>query len=92
MTPHMSPADFRAHSHRAIDFIEDYLERLESFPVLSKSKPGEIYNALPAHAPELPDISRAELKNPRTCLGGIQVSLRGRDLKGPRWCPAPGLV
>jgi len=48
----MSPADFRAHSHRAIDFIADYLERIESFPVLSQVKPGDVYNALPAHAPE----------------------------------------
>lgn len=48
----MSPADFRAQSHRAIDFIADYLERLESFPVLSQVKPGDIYSALPAHAPE----------------------------------------
>jgi aromatic-L-amino-acid decarboxylase len=48
----MSPADFRAQSHRAIDFIADYLERVESLPVLSRVNPGDIYNALPAHAPE----------------------------------------
>ncbi len=57
--PHMSPADFRAQSRRAIDFIADYLERVESLPVLSQVKPGDIFNALPAHAPDQSAASRA---------------------------------
>lgn len=56
--PHMSPSDFRAQAHRAIDFIADYLSSIESRPVLSQLKPGDIYHALPAHAPELPALSR----------------------------------
>ncbi|MBX3380645.1 MAG: aspartate aminotransferase family protein [Phycisphaeraceae bacterium] len=52
MTPHMSPTDFRREAHRAIDFIADYLGSIESRPVLSQIKPGDIYNTLPAHAPE----------------------------------------
>ncbi|MBS0188726.1 MAG: hypothetical protein JSS51_11695 [Planctomycetes bacterium] len=37
-------------------------------------------------------LPRAELKDPRQCLGGVQVTLRGRDLKGPRWCLAPDML
>lgn len=35
-----------------VDFIADYLESIESRPVLSRVKPGEIRAKLPAHAPE----------------------------------------
>lgn len=48
----MSSSDFRTQAHRAIDFIADYLDTIESRPVLSTVKPNDIYNALPAHAPE----------------------------------------
>lgn len=37
-------------------------------------------------------IPRSELKDPRKCLGGVQVTVRGRDLKGPRWCLAPDML
>ncbi|MBX3388572.1 MAG: hypothetical protein KF691_03860 [Phycisphaeraceae bacterium] len=56
--PHMSPSDFRAQAHRAIDFIADYLASIESRPVLSQLKPNDIYNMLPVHAPELSALSR----------------------------------
>lgn len=65
--PHMSPGDFRTQAHRAIDFIADYLSSIESRPVLSQLRPGDIYNALPAHAPELSALSR----------GSAQPSTRG---------------
>ncbi len=44
--------DFRQQAHRVADWIADYLENPERFPVLSRVHPGEIRNALPAHAPE----------------------------------------
>jgi aromatic-L-amino-acid decarboxylase len=34
-----------------VDWIADYYERVESFPVLSQAKPGQIRNSLPAAAP-----------------------------------------
>jgi len=34
------------------DFIADYWERIESFPVLSQRKPGDILAAIPLHAPQ----------------------------------------
>jgi aromatic-L-amino-acid decarboxylase len=44
--------DFRAQAHRLADWIADYLEHPERFPVLSQVQPGEIRNGLPARAPE----------------------------------------
>ncbi len=49
---HMTPEEFRRHGHAVIDWIADYYSRIESFPVLSQAKPGEIRASLPAHAPE----------------------------------------
>jgi aromatic-L-amino-acid decarboxylase len=48
---HMSPDDFRRHGHEVIDWIADYYSRIESLPVLSQVKPGEIRESLPPIAP-----------------------------------------
>jgi aromatic-L-amino-acid decarboxylase len=47
----MSPDEFRRHGHEVIDWIADYYSRIESFPVLSQAKPGEIRESLPPCAP-----------------------------------------
>lgn len=49
---HMSPDEFREYGRQAVDWIADYYERIESFPVLSQVVPGEIRAALPDAAPE----------------------------------------
>ena len=49
---HMSPEEFRRQGHAVVDWIADYQSHIESFPVLSQVKPGEIRSKLPAHAPE----------------------------------------
>jgi aromatic-L-amino-acid decarboxylase len=48
----MSPDEFRRHGHQVIDWIADYHERLESFPVLSQASPGNVRASLPADPPE----------------------------------------
>jgi len=48
---HMTPEEFRRHGHAVVDWIADYYERIESFPVLSQAAPGQIRASLPAHAP-----------------------------------------
>jgi aromatic-L-amino-acid decarboxylase len=48
---HMSPEEFRRQGHAVVDWIADYQLRIESFPVLSPVKPGEIRSKLPATAP-----------------------------------------
>lgn len=49
---HMTPDEFRRHGHAVIDWIADYQSRIESFPVLSKVKPGNTRASLPQAAPE----------------------------------------
>lgn len=48
----MSPDDFRRWGHAAVDWIADYQKRVESLPVLSQVKPGDIRAKLPAAPPE----------------------------------------
>ncbi|HOK78573.1 MAG TPA: pyridoxal-dependent decarboxylase, partial [Verrucomicrobiota bacterium] len=48
----MTPDQFRYWGKKIVDWIADYHERVEQFPVLSTVKPGQIRAALPAHPPE----------------------------------------
>jgi aromatic-L-amino-acid/L-tryptophan decarboxylase len=48
---HMTPDEFRRYGHAVIDWIADYQSRVESFPVLSQAKPGQIRASLPANPP-----------------------------------------
>ncbi len=48
----MDPASFRRHGHALVDWIAEYLEHSEKYPVLARVKPGEIAAALPSQAPE----------------------------------------
>ncbi len=46
----MSPAEFRQHGHAVIDWIADYLEKPDKWPVLPAVRPGELRAILP-HSP-----------------------------------------
>ncbi|HEY1270942.1 MAG TPA: pyridoxal-dependent decarboxylase [Terriglobales bacterium] len=48
---HMSPDEFRRHGHAVVDWIADYYKRIDSFPVLSRAKPGQIRASLPTKPP-----------------------------------------
>lgn len=47
----MTPDDFRQHGHALIDWIAEYLENIEQYPVASQVQPGDIRAALPQHPP-----------------------------------------
>jgi len=49
----MSPEEFRKNGKQMIDWIADYYENVEKYPVLSQVKPGEITEQLPLKAPEV---------------------------------------
>ena len=51
----MDSASFRLHGHELVDWIADYLEHSDRYPVLARVKPGDIVSALPAAAPEDPE-------------------------------------
>jgi len=48
---HMTPDEFRRYGHAVVDWIADYQSRIESFPVLSQVKPGQIRASLPENPP-----------------------------------------
>lgn len=51
----MNLDDFRHYGHRLIDWIADYLEHPERYPVLSPSQPNEIKAQLPTTPPQQPE-------------------------------------
>jgi aromatic-L-amino-acid/L-tryptophan decarboxylase len=69
---HMTPDEFRRHGHAMIDWIADYQSRVESFPVLSQVKPGQIRASLPEHPPAQGEPFDALLKDiERVILPGV---------------------
>jgi aromatic-L-amino-acid/L-tryptophan decarboxylase len=48
----ITPSDFNKSAQQSINWISQYLENMNNFPVLSKSKPGEVKAQLPLHPPE----------------------------------------
>ncbi len=51
----MNGDEFRKSGHALVDWIADYLDHAERYPVLSRVKPRDIVRALPADAPEEPE-------------------------------------
>ncbi len=49
---HMTPEQLRQRGYQVVDWIADYLERLEDFPVRSQVAPGEVRGMLPEHPPK----------------------------------------
>ena len=48
----MTPDEFRTHGKALIDWIADYYEQIEKYPVLSQVAPGAVRAALPDEPPE----------------------------------------
>ena len=48
---HMSTEEFRRHGRAVVDWIADYYQNIESFPVLSQVQPGQIRASLPKDPP-----------------------------------------
>lgn len=48
----MDNNDFRRHGHAFVDWLADYFEQIEQFPVKSRSLPGDILSQLPVSPPE----------------------------------------
>jgi aromatic-L-amino-acid/L-tryptophan decarboxylase len=53
-TGDMPPEEFRRYGHEVIDWIADYLDQVERYPVLAQVEPGEVARRLPLEAPEDP--------------------------------------
>jgi aromatic-L-amino-acid decarboxylase len=48
---HITPKQFQEYGYAVIDWIADYYKSIESLPVLSRVKPGEVRRQLPPEAP-----------------------------------------
>lgn len=48
----MTADEFRRHGHNIVDWIADYFDRIEQFPVLSQIEPDWLKDNLPTSAPE----------------------------------------
>lgn len=51
----MTTAEFRNHAHHLVDWMADYLENLEAYPVKPLIIPGDIKAKLPENAPAEPE-------------------------------------
>ena len=48
---HLTPEQFREQGRKVIDWIADYYENVENYPVMSQVRPGDIMSKLPMHPP-----------------------------------------
>ncbi len=62
-TFHMSLEEFRKNGYAVIDWIADYYNNIESFPVLSQVKPGQVRASLPDEPPVKGEAFDAILKD-----------------------------
>ncbi len=60
---HMTPDEFRKYGRAVVDWIADYQERVESFPVMARTAPGDIRASLPALPPETGETFDVMLKD-----------------------------
>ena len=65
---HMTPAEFRRRGHEMVDWVADYLENIERYPVISTVEPGEIRSALPNSAPENPEPFEEVMRDLNTII------------------------
>ena len=66
---HMTPDEFRSYGRAVVDWIADYYENIESYPVLSQVQPGELRAALPAEPPRQGEPFEQMLKDDaRICM------------------------
>jgi len=62
-TGDMDPEEFRREGRRVVDWIAEYFANPQRYPVLSKVKPGEVRDSLPARAPERGEAFAAILED-----------------------------
>lgn len=51
----MTPEEFRTLGHRVVDWVAQYMDRVDALPVRAPVEPGQITSMLPTEAPESPE-------------------------------------
>lgn len=59
----MTPDEFRRNAHQLVDWMAGYMENVETYPVKSQLKPGDILRQLPEKAPAFPDTFENFMKD-----------------------------
>jgi aromatic-L-amino-acid decarboxylase len=59
----MTPDEFRKNAHELVEWMAGYMEQVESYPVKSSVRPGEIFNKLPDKPPLEPQSFAEFLKD-----------------------------
>lgn len=59
----MNIEEFRKHAHELVDWMAEYMENIEKYPVKSPVKPLDIFNKLPDNPPEKPEPFNSFLKD-----------------------------
>ncbi|KAH7571437.1 hypothetical protein JRO89_XS04G0053400 [Xanthoceras sorbifolium] len=59
----LDPEEFRKQAHQMVDFIADYYQKIESYPVLSQVQPGYLHSRLPETPPDEPESFEKILKD-----------------------------
>ncbi len=64
----VDPEEFRRSGYALIDWIAEYMNKVESLPVLSSAKPGEILDKLPQHPPATAETFEAMMRDVEAIL------------------------
>jgi aromatic-L-amino-acid decarboxylase len=64
----MTPDEFRKHAHELVEWMAGYMENVESYPVKSQVRPGEIFNKIPDQAPLKPESFDSFMKDFREII------------------------
>ena len=59
----MTPEEFRKYAHELVDWMTGYMENVESYPVKSQVRPGEIFSRIPSLPPSQPEPFSAFMKD-----------------------------
>ncbi len=49
----MTSIEFKKHAYEFVDWMANYMDTVEDYPVKSKTQPKDIYNSIPTEMPEL---------------------------------------
>ena len=70
----MTPEEFRRYGHRLIDWLADYHQGMADRPVMAKTRPGEVRDALPPAPPDEPeDFAAAIADLDRIVVPGLSL-------------------
>ena len=59
----MTPDEFRKHAHELVEWMADYMENVENYPVKSSVEPGEIFSKIPDSPPTHPESFDSIIKD-----------------------------